>query len=162
MYKSDAPASLASVLAQSPALNNRQRIAWSTWRSIVGHRIAMHTMPLRVDNDTLNVVVSSSLWASELSLLQAPILTKLRTVLPHVAMLRFRVGKVEVPADTPPPVRVHSAPLPPDLEERLGHLEDDALRRAIEEAARYSLGRASEPRPAAFGSSLQKPGNKPF
>ncbi len=142
MYKSDAPSSLAAVLAQSPALRNQRRIAWTTWRSIVGHRVAMHTMPLRVDSDTLHVVVSSSLWASELSLLQAPILTKLKSLLPHVSLLRFRVGKLEIPTDTVPPTRVQLASLPPELTEKLNGINDEGLRNAIQEAAIYSLGRS--------------------
>ncbi len=150
MFKRDAPASLATVLAQSPALRDKQRMGWSTWRNIVGHRVATHTMPLRVENETLHVVVSSSLWASELSLLQTPILAKLRAVLPQVSLLRFRVGHVEIPKDTAPPTRVRQATLPPELASKAAAIADEELRRALVEAASYSLGRAE----------LGTPGNK--
>jgi hypothetical protein len=141
VFKRDAPASLATVLAQSPALRDKQRMGWSTWRNIVGHRVATHTMPLRVENETLHVVVSSALWASELSLLQTPILVKLRTVLPQVSLLRFRVGHVEIPKDTAPPARVRQAALPEELAKKAEAIADEGLRRALVEAARYSLGR---------------------
>src|SRR5690606_5515349 len=165
MRRSDTPFSLSAVLAQSPALRDRQRLAWSTWRSIVGHRVANHTMPLRIEGDTLYVAVSSALWASELSLLQTPILAKLRDVLPQVHLWRFRVGPVKPPLDAAPPVRVHRAELPKQLTESLERVADAELRAAITEAARYSLGRAdinaehpAEQRPP----SREKSGNEPL
>jgi hypothetical protein len=131
----------------------------------------MHTMPLRVDGDTLHVVVSSSLWASELSLLQAPILTKLRNLLPHVSLLRFRVGKLEIPTDTAPPTRVQWASLPPELTEKLNGISDEGLRNAIQEAAAYSLGRSQTVSEGKSGTlsqelstppSLEKARHEPF
>lgn len=180
MKRSDTPSSLAAVLTQSPALNNNQRLAWSTWRSIVGHRVATHTMPTRLEGDTLHVAVSSALWASELSLLQTPILAKLRAVLPRVHLLRFRVGPVDAPRDATPPVRIHRAQLPPELGDSLNQLADTQLGAIMREAAAYSLGRAQANStqnastsagkasgPAARSTSaatplLQKPRNKPF
>lgn len=165
MRRSDTPFSLSAVLAQSPALRDRQRLAWSTWRAIVGHRVANHTMPLRIEGDTLYVAVSSALWASELSLLQTPILAKLRDVLPKVHLLRFRVGPVKPPLDAAPPVRVHRAELPEELTESLERVTDPELRAVIGEAARYSLGRAnvnSERSSQAPTSSREKTRNEPF
>lgn len=74
--------------------------------------------------------------------MQAPILERLKTVLPSVRMLRFRVGQVEVPA-TDPPTRVTRAELPGELIEALDALDDPELRRIIGEAAAYSLARKS-------------------
>lgn len=168
MRRSDTPFSLSAVLAQSPALRDQQRLAWSTWRAIVGHRVANHTMPLRVEDNTLHVAVSSSLWASELSLLQTPILAKLRDVLPQVHLLRFRVGSVKPPAHATPPVRVHRAPLPDELALSLDKMTDVDLQAVIREAAGYSLGRAEIQATAdrspsnATTSSLEKTRNKPF
>lgn len=168
MRRSDTPFSLSAVLAQSPALRDQQRLAWSTWRSIVGHRVANHTMPLRVEDDTLFVAVSSALWASELSLLQTPILAKLRDVLPHVHLLRFRVGSVKPPQPATPPVRVHRADLPDELTHSLDKLTDIELQSAIREAAGYSLGRAqvlaaSTHLPlATTRASFKKPRNEPL
>ena len=149
MRSSDTPYSLSAVLAQSPALRDQQRLAWSTWRSIVGHRVANHTMPLRVEGDTMHVAVSSALWASELSLLQTPILAKLRTVLPTVHLLRFRVGPVKPPQHAAPPIRVHSAALPEELNQTLCKVEDEELQAMIREAAAFSLGRAEVQKTAA-------------
>jgi hypothetical protein len=146
VFKKDAPASLSSVLSQSPALRESDRIAWATWRSIVGHRVARHTMPTKLENGALHVVVSSALWASELSLLQAPILQKLRAVLPGVSLLRFRVGVVEQQPGAAPPVRIAAAPLPETLEQKLREMEDQDLGKTIREAAGYSLGRATTAR----------------
>lgn len=119
-------------------------------------------MPQRVDNETLHVLVSSSLWASELSLLQAPILSKLRAVLPRVTMLRFRVGVFTPPVDANPPVRIHRAELPADLEQAIAQVGDDELQAAIRSAAGYSLGRAESPPPRAKLGLFDKSGNKPF
>ena len=140
MRKKDAPVSVASLLANSPALKADTRVGWHTWRSIVGHRVATHTMPTRLDGGTLQVTVSSAIWASELSLLQAPILQRLRAVLPSVQMLRFRVGQVDLPP-LEPPTRVARAELPQELSHALDAVEDQALRQVIGEAAAYSLGR---------------------
>jgi hypothetical protein len=167
MRNSDSPFSLSAVLAQSPALRSQQRLAWSTWRAIVGHRVANHTMPLKVEEDTLHVAVSSALWASELSLLQTPILAKLRAVLPQVHLLRFRVGSVKPPVNATPPVRIHKATLPEALSQCLDEMADTELQSVIREAASYSLGRAEvqaaqRPSSDAAKASLDKSRNKPF
>lgn len=142
MRHKDAPVSVASLLAKSPALKADTRVGWHTWRSIVGQRVAAHTMPTRLEGGTLQVTVSSSIWASELSLLQAPILQRLKAVLPHVRMLRFRVGQVDLPP-TEAPTRVTRAELPAELTQTLDNIEDAELRHIIGEAAAYSLGRKS-------------------
>lgn len=167
MRNSDSPFSLSAVLAQSPALRSQQRLAWSTWRAIVGHRVANHTMPLKVEEDTLHVAVSSALWASELSLLQTPILAKLRAVLPQVHLLRFRVGPVKPPPNATPPVRIHRATLPEELSQSLDEMADTELQSIIREAASYSLGRAEvqaaqRSSSDAVKASLDKSRNKPF
>lgn len=97
-------------------------------------------MPTKLESGTLQVTVSSAIWASELSLLQAPILDRLRTVLPSVRLLRFRVGQVTTPP-IDPPVRIARAPLPETLSEALNAVEDEGLRQIMREAAAYSLGR---------------------
>lgn len=129
-------------MANSKALKSDTRVGWHTWRSIVGHRVAAHTMPTRLEDGTLQVTVSSALWASELSLLQAPILQRLRTVLPSVRMLRFRVGQVTTPP-LDPPTKVLRAELPETLTQTLASVDDPDLRKVIAEAAAYSLGRKS-------------------
>jgi predicted nucleic acid-binding Zn ribbon protein len=138
----DAPVSVGSLLANSKALKSDTRVGWHTWRSIVGHRVAKHSMPTRLEAGTLQVTVSSSIWASELSLLQAPILERLRAVLPAVRMLRFRVGQVTLPP-LAPATRVGRAELPDALARSLESVEDTDLRRIISEAAAYTLGRKS-------------------
>lgn len=131
---------------------------------------------MRLEGDTLHVAVSSALWASELSLLQTPILVKLRTVLPQVHLLRFRVGPVNPPRDATPPVRIRRAELPTELGDRLSQLADSELGAIMREAAAYSLGRSqantavpssarpSEPNrsPEANTALFQKSRNKPL
>lgn len=132
--------SVGALLANSKTLKADTRVGWQTWRSIVGYRVASHTMPTKLDGGTLHVTVSSAIWASELSLLQAPILERLRKLLPSVRMLRFRVGQVSIP-EVEPPTRVVRAEIPPTLSQALDAIEDVELRRVIGEAAAYSLGR---------------------
>lgn len=134
--------SVGALLANSKALQADTRVGWHTWRSIVGHRVAAHTMPTRLDEGTLHVTVSSAIWASELSLLQAPILERLRTVLPAVRLLRFRVGKVSTPP-LDPPTKVVRAELPARLAQTIASVDDPDLRQIISEAAAYSIGRNS-------------------
>jgi hypothetical protein len=149
-----APTAVGELLQGSRELRPRgNRIDRDRWRRIVGERVAERTRPASIQDGTLLVYVASAVWAQELTLLSPAILEKLKAAGVTAAALRFRVGDVgeKTPEQTqslPAPKAPPKAELPPDLEERLSHIEDPALRAAIAEAAAYSLGRVSEKRPA--------------
>ncbi len=115
-----------------------------TWRQVVGDRIANRTMADRLQGDTLEVRVASSVWAQELSLLSADILARLHQRRIRVRRIRFKVGTIPelqgAERVAPPP---DPAPIPAELSARLATVEDPELAAAIAEAARYSLGRAA-------------------
>jgi Dna[CI] antecedent, DciA len=133
-----------------PAIRER------VWREAVGGRIAERARPEELTRGTLWVRVATSVWASELSLLSAELIQRLRVRGVTVQNLRFRVAPIDPHGGRPDPRRTQVvpplAPLPPEL---LGHLAvvgDEELRQGIAHAARANLAwqenLAPEPRPA--------------
>lgn len=135
------PMSLADLLWQSSLLSAQTaNIGLGDWRRAVGVRLAQKTLPERLDDGVLTVRVPSSTWAQELSLLSHVVLERLQAAGHGVQRMRFRVH-----ASATLPERPTSAParaeLPESLQRSLDGVDDPALRRAIAEAASYSLGR---------------------
>lgn len=126
------------------ATNARAPVAARDWEAAVGSRIAMRTMPARLERGVLHVRVASATWAQELSLLSDPIITQLRARGVAVDTLRFRVGKVEVPEriKTREEVRMTPRPvsLPSSLSGQVDRVQDEELREAIRHAAEKNLG----------------------
>ena len=120
--------------------------AW--WSRSVPPRILEHARPVRLTRGVLIVHVSSSVWANELHYLTDDLLSRLREHAPTAGIekIRFQVGplpelpKRQQPAP-PPPEPVRLASLPEELGRALSRVEDDALRKAITEAATTSLAR---------------------
>lgn len=126
------------------------------WASVVGPRIARAARPGRDRDGVLTVLVASTSWAQELSLLSRDILERLRNAGHSFSALRFQVSSAaRQPTEAPPRDKPPSAPPPPplpsELRERLLDFEDETLARQIAEAARFSLAleerRQSAPRP---------------
>ncbi len=121
----------------------RPPLPFVVWRAAVGPRIAEQAVPLSLDDGVLLLRTTSSTWASELSMLSDVIRARLAEHGVNVSQLRFRVGKLELPArpverratrTVPAPV-----PLPPSLEHDVRHVADDELRAEIARAAAQSL-----------------------
>jgi hypothetical protein len=114
-----------------------------TWRLAVGDRIAQRAEPGWIKNSVLTVIVASSAWAQELSLLSGEVRKKLALHRIHVHGIRFLVkdGAGYRPAGEKRRPGVRQA-LPPDLERQLKDVEDSELAATIAEAAEYSLGRS--------------------
>jgi hypothetical protein len=111
-------------------------------------RILDHARPVRLTRGVLIVHVSSSVWANELHYLSDDLMGRLREHAPTAGIqkIRFQVGPLpdipKRPAPPPPPPEpVRLASLPEELGRALSRVEDDALRKAITEAARTSLAR---------------------
>ena len=136
------PWTLAELLAGSPMLGARTaHISMADWQRAVGSRLAQKTLPERLSEGVLTVRVPSSTWAQELSLLSEVVAERLRAAGHSVQRLRFQVHAA--PPQTPdrPVTTVRRAEIPARLRESLDLVEDPELRRAIAEAAAYSLAR---------------------
>ncbi|WP_394848872.1 DUF721 domain-containing protein [Pendulispora brunnea] len=118
-------------------------IPLQTWTRAVGLRIADRAKPWSLERGVLTVRVPSSVWASELSMLAASVISRLRDAGVEVAELRFRVAPLE-PPQRPPERRISRAvppplPVPRDLEASLALVEDPELREALRYSASHSL-----------------------
>lgn len=74
------------------------------WKKIVGTVIALHAQPLSVRGKTLSVVVDSSAWMQQLTMLKPEIIRKVARGLGHAAIERItlKIGPVDVsPARAP-------------------------------------------------------------
>jgi hypothetical protein len=115
------------------------------WPAAVGDTIAREAWPARMTADgTLVVHVTSSLWASELQLMEGPIGEKLGGVLGRPSPpLRFRVGPVPQPSASPPPAPV-SAVAARAAAELAEQVADPALRDAVQAALERTLVRSDD------------------
>jgi hypothetical protein len=115
-----------------------------TWRQAVGDRIAQRAEPGWIKNSVLTVIVASSAWGQELSLLSNEVRKKLALHGIRISGIRFLVkdGAGYRPAGERRRPSVRQA-LPPDLERQLRDVEDAELAATIAEAAEYSLGRSN-------------------
>jgi len=142
-----APESLEEVLdraGENRFARKQLPIPLARWRLAVGPRIADRARPLALERGVLTVKVTTSAWASELSMLAPQIISKLVQDLGlDIKSLRFRVGPLDIEEgmketrvyrQVPPPVA-----LPADLSKTLLTVEDDELRAVIENAARNNL-----------------------
>lgn len=113
------------------------------WEVAVGEAVAREAWPARMGADgTMVVHVTSSLWASELTLLQDLLRERLTAALGAPAPpLRFRVGPVPQPAAQrvadPPSAAAREA-----AEALAAPVADAALREAVEAALARALVRS--------------------
>ena len=113
------------------------------WRAAVGPRIADRARPVSLERGVLVVMVATSVWASELSMLAGELVARLLARGVAVTSLRFRVGSMD-PVDRPPERRTTRripppAPLPEGLKEDVLAIADDELRAIISAAASANL-----------------------
>jgi hypothetical protein len=115
------------------------------WPAAVGPVIAREAWPVRTAADgTLVVHVTSSLWASELTMMAAAIGEKLAVALGgQPPPLQFRVGPVPQPAPEAPRAPV-SAVATAAAERLAEQVADDELRGAVKAALERALVRSDE------------------
>jgi hypothetical protein len=116
-------------------------ISLADWQRAVGSRLAQKTLPERLTEGVLTVRVPSSTWAQELSLLSDVVAERLRASGHAVQRLRFQVHAAPAQGPIQPVTTVRRAEIPARLRQSLELVEDPELRRAIAEAAAYSLAR---------------------
>lgn len=140
------PESLEGVLGRAGEHRfalHRPPIATRIWTMAMGVRVAERAKPISLENGVLTVRVATSVWANELSFLQASLIERLRDQGVAVNELRFRVGPIEPPA-RPPERRITRAvpapaALPHELAAHIATIEDRQLQEAITLAARANL-----------------------
>ncbi|MEM1029450.1 MAG: DUF721 domain-containing protein [Myxococcota bacterium] len=114
------------------------------WERAVGSRIARRAQPYRLERGVLTVRVAHVGWANELSLLTEEVRAQLRAGGIEVEALRFVVGPINIDERPRGPAKRaprRDAPLPSRLAAPLARVEDDALRRALRDAAAKTLDR---------------------
>jgi predicted nucleic acid-binding Zn ribbon protein len=140
------PESLEGVLGRAGEHRfaiHRPPIATRIWTLAMGVRVAERAKPISLENGVLTVRVATSVWANELSFLQASLLERLRDQGVAVNELRFRVGPIDAPARPPERRLTRAVPapatLPRELAAHIATIEDRELQEAITLAARANL-----------------------
>jgi len=123
----------------------------AAWPDAVGAGIAEHAWPARIARDgTLTVAASSSVWAFELTQLEATIRERLAAAVGDAAPRRLRFVPGRLPERGPEASEAASKPSPPAVsaearrrgEELARTIEDEGLRALVARAAAVSLARA--------------------
>ncbi len=159
--------SLMDAVHSGASTKSGRGIDRETWRRLLGNRLASKSEPERLQGGVLTIVVASSVWAQELSLLGPEILERVRSAGIAVDTLRWRVGRPQS-ASRPAPSKPRVVPvrqLPAELNEALRRIGDIELRAAISTAAAHVLGRqelirnraASAAQPGARGPRSVEP-----
>jgi hypothetical protein len=117
----------------------------AAWPKVVGPQIAAHATPRDVRGKTLWVVVDSSTWLHQLTLLKPQLLAKLR---PHTGKadirdVRFVIGDVPVSADVNAARPPMATPLTPEDEAAVDHAVSALPDTEIRESLRRLLRRAA-------------------
>lgn len=136
------------------------------WPAAVGAGIAEQAWPARLARDgTLVVATSSSVWAFELTQLEATVRKRLAVALGDAApaRLRFQPGRLPERGAEPPdePARPAGAQVDEASRRRGAELaaaiEDEELRALVARAAAASLARARAGRTTGRSDTLREP-----
>jgi hypothetical protein len=136
-------------LGRVPEVDPQVLEARRVWREAVGEQVAANSLPVRRSGDTLVVHCASSGWASELTLLEREMRSRLESLMdPPPARLRFEVGDVDAPetvvsVDRPAPAIEPSDDQRARARELAADISDPDLRRAAERAIAAGLARDS-------------------
>ena len=149
-----APERLEAILeraAESRFARERTPVPAAVWRDAVGARIADRARPLSLQDGVLTLLVPSSVWAHELSLLSDDVRARLAERGFAVREVRFRVGQLPLTdrglAQSRSTRVVPARQQPPhELTAVLAAVPDPALRAAIEDAATANLAWQSSAR----------------
>ena len=106
-------------LGYDKKIREQQAMFW--WNEVVGEHVAAHAQPIQIDNGKMSVVVSDSIWLTEINLLRMQYIAKINEKLGSMILkdIEFKIGKVNKPS-------VRFSP------ERLKVVEED-YRKKIEE-----------------------------
>ena len=72
------------------------------WNGLVGPDVARRAQPQSLTNGCLHVVVDNSPWLQELTLRSAELITRIAARFETIRTLRFTLGRLDGPSETPP------------------------------------------------------------
>lgn len=110
---------------------------FTDWREIVGPVIAIHAWPERIRGKKLTVIVDSSAWMQQLTMLKPELVAKVNARLGEgcVAAISLRLGEVSAGGRTQPERTAPAGPLTDEerrkIDDSLTGLVDEDLRRGI-------------------------------
>jgi Dna[CI] antecedent, DciA len=136
-------------LGRVPEVDPQVIEARRVWHEAVGGQVAANSLPVRRSGDTLIVHCASSGWASELTLLERQMRSRLESLMdPPPTRLRFEVGDVDAPETVVSTHRAAPAIEPSDdqrarARELAADIRDPVLRRAAARAIAAGLARDS-------------------
>lgn len=119
----------------------RESRAISSWKEIVGERIARNTHPYKIQKGILFVSTFSSVWSQELSLMSQEIKERINSFLGEdvIKEMRFyprgvdRQPVIETPSREIAPRELNKTQVQ-EIEELAGQIEDDVLRERFKKA----------------------------
>ena len=128
------------------------------WQDAVGPRIARHSQPKRLQNNTLWVEVDSSVWMQQLHFMEEKIKEKLNQMMGSsmIEKIRFKLGEISFSCDTSSKKEAFPAWLKAEIdnsaqkniEKELAVLKDEGLktelRKLFEKNARFLSYREKE------------------
>lgn len=139
--------SLPGLIDELPDGAAREAIVFAVWPTVLGEHLRERSTPLRLDNGTLTVAVSSSEWKREFKEHAAEIVFKLNRVfrkslveriLPLVDSNAVELSKRKVRLDPP---KVSTSLLSTNLKKASGKIADAELRTHFLEAAAACISR---------------------
>jgi hypothetical protein len=131
----------------------REQQTMFLWNEVVGEHVAAHAQPTQIDNGKMSVVVSDSIWLTELNLLRMQYIAKIneKLGLPSNEVkgsmilkdIEFKIGKVNKPSArfSPQRIKVEEEDYRKKLEEiELGPEELRIINQAVADVEDEELG----------------------
>ena len=119
------------------------------WEEVVGPRIARHSQPKSLSDNTLWVTVDNSIWMQQLKFLEGKIKEKLNQQVGStlIEKLRFQIGEIHCPAQEAPektnPPAWQTVDLDntteEDIEKEVAVLQDEELKARLKNLFRKSV-----------------------
>jgi len=83
----------------------REYKAMYLWNEVVGKHVAANAQPTQIENGRMSVIVSDSIWLTELNLLRMQYIAKINEQLGAeiVKEIEFKIGEVNKPSERTPP-----------------------------------------------------------
>ncbi|MBM3236037.1 DUF721 domain-containing protein [Candidatus Poribacteria bacterium] len=93
-------------LGYDKKIREQQAMFW--WNEVVGEHVAAHAQPTQIDNGKMSVVVSDSIWLTELNLLRMQYIAKINEKLGALILkdIDFKIGKVNKTSERIPLRRI--------------------------------------------------------
>lgn len=116
-----------------------QHRVWSIWEQAVGPQVALHTTPIRIRNNILEIKVDHPVWMQQLQLLKPRLLVQINAHLGQapISDLFLRRGELavrQVPAPAPPlDLPELSAAEQQSIHQLTAAIQDPEVRLALEE-----------------------------